>query len=337
MRKSSIPGVWVNVVRKTLKDGTVKEYWYDKKTKQKYVDDPRTLEDFLPKAEDEKAKPGSIDALVIAYKKAPEYRQRSKRTKEDYARYLDGIRDTWGDEQASSIKRKHVFALRDKFQDTPAVANAYVRVLRLLMQFAVDRGWRNDNPATRPKMLETGEGYRPWEEDEIDAFRRAWPDPTRERVLFELMVNTGQRTVDIVAMQRSHVKLMQDGTREVAVRQRKTGARVWVPLADELEAVLDPFLKTHSSMMLVPSERTGLKLTESGLRQIMEPAYDDAGLPDECVNHGLRYTAAVRLSELGCDWETIASITGHTTVTMVRKYLAKRRAARVAVRKLNSL
>ena len=212
------------------------------------------------------------------------------------------------------------------------MANAYVRVLRLLMQFAVDRGWRTDNPATRPKLLDTGEGYRPWEEDEIAAFRAAWPDPTRERVLFELMVNTGQRTVDIVAMQRGHIK---DG--EIAVRQRKTGARVWIPLSNDLAAVLDPWLKAHISMMLVPSERTGLKLTESGLRQIMERAYDDAGLSDECVNHGLRYTAAVRLSELGCDWETIASITGHTTVTMVRKYLAKRRAARVAVRKLNEL
>ena len=327
-----IPGVWVNVVRKTLKDGTIREYWYDKKTGQRYVDDPRTLEGFTPRSDDEKALPGSVNALVIAYKKAPEYRQRAKRTKEDYNRYLDGIRTVWGDEQASSIKRKHVFALRDKFQETPAVANAYVRVLRLLMQFAVDRGWRTDNPATRPKLLDTGEGYRPWEEDEIAAFRAAWPDPTRERVLFELMVNTGQRTVDIVAMQRSHIK---DG--EIAVRQRKTGARVWIPLSNDLAAVLDPWLKAHISMMLVPSERTGLKLTESGLRQIMERAYDDAGLSDECVNHGLRYTAAVRLSELGCDWETIASITGHTTVTMVRKYLAKRRAARVAVRKLNSL
>jgi len=336
MPRHRIPGVWVNVVRKTLKDGTIKEYWYDKKTGMRYVDDPRTLENFTPRSDEEKAKPGSINALVIAYKTAPEYRQRAKRTKEDYNRYLDGIRMIWGDEQASAIKRKHVFALRDQFQETPSVANAYVRVLRLLMQFAVDRGWRNENPATRPKLLDTGEGYRPWEEDEIELFRAAWPDPCRERVLFELMINTGQRTVDVVAMQRSHIKVF-DGGREIAVRQRKTGARVWVPLSNELSAVLDPWLKTHSSMMLVPSERTGLKLTESGLRQIMERAYDDAGLPDECVNHGLRYTAAARLSELGCDWETIASITGHQTVSMVRKYLAKRRAARVAVRKLNEL
>lgn len=330
MPRSTKSGVWVNTVRRTLSDGTVKTYFYDRKTKTRYLEDPRTLEDFAPR--EDRVVDGSISALIIAYKKAPEYRQLAQRSKTEYGRYLDGIRAVWGDEPAASIKRRHVFALRDKFADTPRTANFYVQVLRLLMTFAVDRGWRTDNPALRPKLLATGDGYRPWEEDEIVAFRATWPDPTRERVLFELMVNTGQRTVDIVAMQRGHIK---DG--EIAVRQRKTGTRVWIPLSNDLSAILEPWLKTHTSLMLVPNTRNGLKLTESGLRQIMEPAYDDAALSDECVNHGLRYTAAVRLSELGCDWETISSITGHETVSMVRKYLAKRRASRVAVRKLNDL
>jgi integrase len=67
----------------------------------------------------------------------------------------------------------------------------------------------------------------------------------------------------------------------------------------------------------------------------MRPAYAAGSLPEDCHSHGLRYTAAVRLSELGCDWETISSITGHETVSMVRKYLAKRRGARLAIKRLD--
>ena len=51
--------------------------------------------------------------------------------------------------------------------------------------------------------------------------------------------------------------------------------------------------------------------------------------------HGLRYTAAAALHELGCDWETIGAITGHKTVEMVRKYTEKKRRAKLAISRLN--
>lgn len=67
----------------------------------------------------------------------------------------------------------------------------------------------------------------------------------------------------------------------------------------------------------------------------MRDAYRAAGLADDVTNHGDRYTAATRLHELDCDWETIASITGHETAAMVRKYTEKRRKARLAISRLN--
>lgn len=67
----------------------------------------------------------------------------------------------------------------------------------------------------------------------------------------------------------------------------------------------------------------------------MRDAYRNAGLSDDVTNHGGRYTAATRLHELGSDWETIASITGHETMQMVRKYTAKKRKARLAISRLN--
>ena len=49
-------------------------------------------------------------------------------------------------------------------------------------------------------------------------------------------------------------------------------------------------------------------------------AIDAAGLPDDCVLHGLRKTAARKLAEAGCTEEEIKSITGHATSRMVAHY-----------------
>jgi hypothetical protein len=45
-----------------------------------------------------------------------------------------------------------------------------------------------------------------------------------------------------------------------------------------------------------------------------------AKLPDDCVLHGLRKTAARRLAEAGCTAHEIMAVTGHSTLAMVADY-----------------
>ncbi len=107
------------------------------------------------------------------------------KTRKDYARYLRILEEIWGPLPVVGIRRKHVKALRDKYADKPRTANYVVQEVRLLMSFALDEEVIEDNPASKPRMLRTGEGHRPWEEDEIAAYRRRWPPETVERVAFE--------------------------------------------------------------------------------------------------------------------------------------------------------
>jgi hypothetical protein len=51
----------------------------------------------------------------------------------------------------------------------------------------------------------------------------------------------------------------------------------------------------------------------------------------------LRYSAATILHELGQERETIAAVTGHETVAMARKYTEKRRRARLAISRLQTV
>jgi len=276
-----------------------------------------------------KAAPGSMAALVIAYKESPEFSQLATKTQTDYRRYLDRISDHLGKLPAARMERRHVLAYRDRFAETPRTANYVVQILRLVLGWGVDRGWLKANPAQRPRQLKTGDGHRPWEEHEIAAFRKAWAANTVQRIAFEILLNTGQRGGDVVGMARH-----QAARGEIAVAQEKTGERVWIPQADQLRAIIGPWLEINKHMVILTTE-TGRPFKIDHFRHTMRDAIRTAALPDDCTLHGLRYTAATILRELGCDLPTIQAITGHRTAEMARKYSEKRRRAKVAIARLN--
>ena len=53
------------------------------------------------------------------------------------------------------------------------------------------------------------------------------------------------------------------------------------------------------------------------LRLWFAEAIDQAELPEECVLHGLRKTAARMLAEAGCSVREIMSVTGHKSISEV--------------------
>ncbi len=142
-------------------------------------------------------------------------------------------------------------------------------------------------------------------------------------------LNTGQRGGDTAGMQRQH---RFHGS--ISVAQDKTGERLTIPESQDLREVLSPYVAGHDGMMLLVTAATGKAVKVAYLQHKMIAACKAAGLTG-VTTHGLRYTAATRLRELGCDWETVASITGHRTAEMARKYMRKRRNAEVAITRID--
>ncbi|MEA2753812.1 MAG: hypothetical protein QOJ54_101 [Aliidongia sp.] len=326
----------VNTVRKPLKDGSIRVHYYHRPTGCKLPDDPASpefvarLQELNRNAPAPLIDPRSIAALIISYQSSPEFKQLAPSSRRGYSSYLDRIRSLWGKLPARDIERRHVLALRDKFAATPAASNYLVRVLRVLMTFAVDHGWRTANPALRPKSLKIGAGHRPWEESELESFRAYWSADTEERLAFELLVNTGQRGGDVNAMLRTHYR-----AGFISVVQEKTGAHVEIPVAADLRAVLDPWLAEHpNDLPLLRGKRGGGRCINT-FRHWLSRAIADAGIQGVTI-HGLRYTAATRLHELGLDWQSIADITGHQTMAMVRKYSEKRRRTTLSIATLDA-
>lgn len=316
-------------------------YYYHRKSGARLPDDPNST-DFARAWEREEAKagpavgnikPGTLQALITEYKGSSAFRTKSDKTRRDYSRYLDLLGLAFGDLKVKDINREFVIELKEQLSRTPRKADYAIQVLRLLFTFAMDRPSKYDgvqvNPAAKPGRLAKPEGHRPVEESEIAAFRKCWDAGTLERVTFELFLNTGQRGGDVCGMMRQHYFRGR-----ISVRQDKTAERVLIPASKDLRAVLDPWIEGHKHISLLVTTSGG-SLKPRYMRSVMRDAFTAAGLPADCTLHGLRYTFGVVAREIGLEGELIASILGHRTADMIRKYTEKRRNAEIVIARLD--
>jgi integrase len=142
----------------------------------------------------------TFSRLVEDYHKSPRYKRLKPRTALDYDKYLKFFVSIMGDVNPASMQRKDVIRLRDANAEKVYFANYALRVLRVLMEHCVDLGWRDNNPAKGVAELRTQTTERePWPRDLLDRYRASCPLGTRERLVMELCVGTGQRIGDVLA------------------------------------------------------------------------------------------------------------------------------------------
>jgi integrase len=272
--------------------------------------------------------PGSFGALVLDYFASPEFRRLAESTREMYRRVLEPLAAKHGEKRVATLERRHIKGWRDARAETPGMANMIVSVVRLLMTYAIDNDYRKDNPALRIKTFKLGE-HRAWTPDELAAFERRWAPGTMQRRAYALARYTGQRRSDLAAMTRAH---RRGG--EIKVVQQKTGTELWIAEHRELTAELARGEQGHIALLTKPS---GEAYSPEELGGAFGGWIEDAGLPDECVLHGLRKVAARDLAEAGCSAHEIMSVTGHQSLREVERYTRaanQRRLSEAAILKL---
>lgn len=274
--------------------------------------------------------PGTFGAIVNAYLVSATYKEKKASTQTLYREILDRLTSSHGSKFLRHLKRRHVREIRDAHSDTPGAANNVLRLLKIVLNFAVEDEVIEANPAARMKELKGGE-YRSWTDEECAAFEERWPRGTMQRRAYALALYTGQRKADQVAMTRAHRK---DGF--IQVCQGKTGEDLWIAEHSAL------------SMELASGEQGHMSFLTTSQGKAFDPVYYgawfadaiyEAGLPDDCVLHGLRKCAARRLAEAGCTEEEIKSITGHKTTAMIALYVRnanKKKQSSAAILKLEN-
>ena len=240
---------------------------------------------------------------------------------------LERIAQAHGAKPVSMLERRHIKQWRDYLSDTPGMANMMIRVVRLLMTFAVEGEYRKDNPGLGIKLFKLGE-HRAWTDEECVAFEARWPAGSMQRRAYALAKFTGQRRGDLAVMTRVQCK---GGA--IRVMQEKTNEELWIPLHRDLAAELA--LGSDGEVFLTKAD--GGKFDSAGLGHWFAEAIEQAGLPEACVMHGLRKKAAQMLAEVGCSTLEIMSITGHRSLPEVERYTkaaSQRKLATAAILRL---
>jgi integrase len=176
---------------------------------------------------------GTFARLVQDYYGSPNFLAMSASTQRNYQLVIDRlVRDeNIGHRLVAQMTRQHVQQIIGRRAATPGAAHDLLKKIKILLHFAIDNGWRKDDPTIRLKSFRLGE-FHTWTEEEIAQFEAHWPIGTRERTAFALLVFTGQRASDVKSMSWAD----QDKT-AIRVVQRKTGAKLWVPLHPALAQV----------------------------------------------------------------------------------------------------
>jgi integrase/recombinase XerD len=210
--------------------------------------------------------------------------------------------------------------------------------IRQLFRFAVEEGWRAENPALRlvgpgrskalPKTLSEAEVTRLLEA--ASQRGRTQGDRLRDTALFELLYATGLRVSELVGLP---VAAVRGDPRMILVRGKGDKERM-VPLSAPARAALVAWLAQRDasedtarttgcplSRFLFPGDGREGHLTRQYFHALVKDAAVLAGLsPARVTPHVLRHAFATHLLAHGADLRVIQTLLGHADVATTEIY-----------------
>jgi integrase len=271
----------------------------------------------------ERTKPGSFDALVVSYYRSPEYRGLKTSTQVMRRNIIERFRVEHGDKPIARLARSHIKEIIGAKANTPEAANNLLKVLRLLLSYAVSIDMIPNNPAIGIKKYSSpnADGIHTWTEDEVTQFIARHSLGTKAHLAMMLMLCTGQRRSDAVRMGWQYIH-----NHKITFRQEKTNTPLRIPIHPDLEQALAAAPRNNMTFLVT---EFGKPFTVAGFGNWFRDRCNEAGL-SQCSAHGLRKLAATRLANAGCSEHQIMAITGHKSVSEVSRYTKAADQSRLA-------
>jgi len=206
--------------------------------------------------------------------------------------------------------------------------------IRQLYRFAVEEGWRTDNPALR--LSGPGKSQRlPMTLSEAEVTRlleaaashgRTPAETVRSRALVELLYATGMRVSELVELPAAAVR----GDPRMILVRGKGGKERMVPLSSPARAAVKAWLLSRDAddetarlagRALFPGAGAGGHLTRQQMHLMLKAIALAAGLdPARVTPHTLRHAFATHLLAGGADLRVIQTLLGHADIGTTEIY-----------------
>jgi len=254
---------------------------------------------------------GSFGWLIKEWKKSADWSAAALSTQNHRNVFLEQVISLYGDVPFRGIRRQQILEERDRRSGKPFAANNYVKTMRALFRWALDRGYVEENHAQRVPFLKTKTpGFRPWTMEDVGRFRQCWPLGTRQRVALEVLLNTGLRRGDAVRLGPQHVT---DGV--ASIRTEKTRMEVHIPILPALQEALDKGPIGESTFIV---RWDGKPMVKESFGMWFGEACSVAGVKGSA--HGLRKTAATIMAEAGGTERELMAFFGWSTTSQSQVY-----------------
>ena len=246
-----------------------------------------------------------------------------------YRRDLDGAEELIGD--LAQVPRDDVARLAAAWSGlAPSTVARKSSALRQFFGFAVDEGWRKDDPSSAlprprarrplPRILSHQDVEKLFDRAELEADSGS-PSAIRQLVLIELLYGSGLRATELVSLPLS---AMPRDAPLLTVTGKGGQARM-VPVSERAREALVRWLAVRvdtgaqASRYLFPS-RAG-HLTRVRLFQLLKELAVRAHIDPAGVSpHVLRHAFATHLLEGGADLRVLQTLLGHADISTTQIY-----------------
>jgi integrase len=329
----------VHVVKKPLADGTIKEYYYHRRTRKPIAGSPGSAAFQI--AYEEASKSGSgggggsddtFSRLIADYIGSYDFQKKSDWTKKDYLKAKRRVEERWGDMPIKLLNDKRIKREFVRWRDlmaksSPKQADLTFGFARRVVSYAVKHGQLDVNHLKGlGNAYEADRSDKVWTVDQVNSLmKRANP---YERMAILLALHTGRRLGDLITVtwgdwDGEFIKLLNSkGGKRIKIAHRATknlalSIEKWKRALGRVPHQDDPILITPK----------GLPWNAVYLSSVMGDLKKECGF-DDLHFHDMRGTAITVLSENGCTTPEIASISGHSmkqVEAILEKYMARTR------------
>lgn len=237
---------------------------------------------------------------------------------------------TWADNSAgrtmaqidAPIIRSYLVSLQERGLKSGTIIGA-TRALRAFFSFAVAEGMIRTSPMTTIPNPKTARRILPaLSPDDVRKLLIAARE-VRDRAIILFLLDTGLRAAELAKLDGGDIDLRSGAVR---VREGKGRKDRMVYLGSGSRRALLSYYNADgwpdADEAVFRATRTGKRLKDSGVRQMLDWTAAAAGVTAECTPHTFRRTFALECLRGGMNIHALARLMGHADIQVLRHYLA---------------
>ncbi len=231
-------------------------------------------------------------------------------------------------------------------QAAPASVARQVAAMRMLHRFAVDEGYRADDPTSDLDGVKVPAGIpKPLSEAQVasllDAAHGTDPVSRRDRAMLEFLYATGARISELcglsigdVDLESRTARLYGKGSKERLVpfgRVAATALAEWLGPSGRTHLEPDRWARRGDAEAVFLNQR-GARMSRQLAWAVVKRYGERAGIPAEHLSpHVLRHSCATHLLDHGADLRIVQELLGHASVSTTQVYTKVSQERLVAV------